>query len=320
MKILFVHRPGGAFGYITDGMINALRDKGHQVQRWDGIEDSWNQFAPELYIGASGHKQPIPPRRNCKIAIHVNPYGPVNIDGINENDNNIRWVLNQKPDAVFGYGQEDDRILWSYWTTKHQIQWVPMPTAGDRIIFKQLVRDEQKEHDLVYLGGHWSYKGLTIDSYLLPVLNSGINYKLYGWGDWPAGICTGVLSEDKSCKFLNSGKIGPCISERHTHSHGIDIPERAFKVALCGTLIVHDQTLSLKRMIPSAIITTTPAQFHEQCLYFIDPKNEHERKVLIAQQQREVLNAHTYHHRLSALFGALGFQRESLKMLEGSNV
>jgi hypothetical protein len=188
MRVLLVHRPGGAFGYITDGWINALRDKGHRVQRWDGNENSWHDFGPDLYIGCSGHKQPIPPRRNCKIAIHVNPYGPVAIEGINESEANIRWTINQRPDAVFGYGQEEDRLLWSYWTQRHGCRWVPMPTAGDRTVFKQSLDDSQKLYDVVYLGGRWPYKGLTIDSFLLPVLrHQDISFKLYGWGDWPAG-------------------------------------------------------------------------------------------------------------------------------------
>lgn len=316
MRIMFGQRPGGAFGYITDGMINALRDKGHVVTRWDGLETSWYNFAPDLYCGASGHKQPIPPRRKCKIAIHVNPYGPVNIQGINESEQNIRWTLNQKPDAVFGYGHEEDRLLWSYWTQKHGVPWVPMPTAGDRVIFKQTKSLDERELDVVYLGGRWAYKGLTIDAYLVPLLqNREVTYKLHGWGDWQEGLCSGVLAEDRACEFLNRGRIGPCISEQHTHSHGIDIPERAFKIALCGTLVVHDAAVSLKRMIPSALIAHNPQQFQDYIRHFSRPENQAERMEIVAKQQSEVLLGHTYHHRLSTLFGALGFADEAAKML-----
>lgn len=314
MNVLMVHRPGGAFGYITDGIMNAFRDRGHKVQRWDGNENTWNDFKPDLYIGCSSHKQPIPPRRNCKVAVHVNPYGPVDLGGLNENDANKRWTLAQKVNAVFGYGHEDDRLLWSYWTKNHGIPWVPMPTAGDKTIFKTLP-NVQKKYDIVYLGGRWSYKGITIDSYLLPVLRSGtLTYKLHGWGDWPAGISSGVLGEDQACSFLNSGKIGPCISEQHTHAHGIDIPERAFKVALCGTLVVHDCTVALRRMIPSAVIASNPQQFKELCHHFCS--NEQERIELVDKQRAEVLAGHTYHHRCANLLSVLGFEAESKHMLE----
>lgn len=315
MKVLLCHRPGGAFGYITDGWFNALRDKGHKVQRWDGNESSWYDFAPDLYCGSSGHKQPIPPRRNCKIAIHVNPYGPVNIQGINESEQNIRWTLNQNPDVVFGYGLEEDRLLWSYWTQKHGVAWVPMPTAGDKVIFKQIKSLADRPLDVVYLGGRWAYKGMTIDAYLVPLLQANeVTYKLHGWGDWQPGLCSGILAEDKACEFLNQGKIGPCISEQHTHSHGIDIPERAFKIALCGTLVIHDAAMSLKRMIPSALIATNPQQFQDYIRLYSRPDMQQARMELVAQQQNEVLSAHTYHHRLAALFDALGLADEANHM------
>lgn len=315
MKILICHRPGGAFGFISDGWINALRDKGHIVQRWDNTQKSWDDFGPQLYIGCSGHRQNIPTDHGgCKIAIHVNPYGPVNVDGINENQDSISWVTSKSPDVVFGYGHDDDKLLWDYWTTKEGIKWVPMPTAGDKIVFKQLTND--KEYDIVYLGGHWAYKGKTIDSCLLPVLKSkSVSYKLYGWGDWPSNVCSGQLADDKACSFLNSGRIGPCISELHTHHWGIDIPERAFKVALCGTLIIHDQTTSIKRMIPSAIVSNSPAQFAELCYYYSKQEHADERIAITKKQQSEVLMSQTYHHRMATLLDSVGFNKESLEMI-----
>lgn len=317
MRILMCHRPGGAFGFITDSMINALRDKGHVVQRWDNDESTWRNFDPQLMIGCSGHRQNIPrDRGNCKLALHVNPYGPVNIDGINESNDSISWVIDKKPDVVFGYGHNDDRLLWQYWPDRAGIPWVPMPTAGDRTIFKQVIDDNAKQYDLVYLGGHWAYKGKVIDKYLLPILKSNkLSYKLYGWGDWPSGICSGQLADDQACSFLNSGRIGPCISELHTHAYGIDIPERAFKVALCGTLVIHDTTISIRRMIPSAIIANSPKHFADLCNYYSMPEHTAERITLIKKQQSEVLELHTYHHRMATLFRALGLADEALNMV-----
>jgi hypothetical protein len=307
------HRTGGAWGFITDGYINAFRDRGHKVERWDGNQSSWYDFKPDLYIGCSGHRQPIPHKRSTKIAIQVNPYGPVKIKDINENDEAIRWVLNQNPDAVFGYGQVDDEVIWSYWHKRHNIPWIPMPNAGDRVIFKPSA--SPKKHDIVYLGGKWSYKALTIDSYLIPTLRACGNYKLHGWGEWPPDITSGELSDDQVSDFLASGKVGPCMSERHTHEHGIDIPERAFKVALCGTLIVHDPVPVIKKMIPSAVVASNPENYKDLCLHYANDKHESERNAIIKAQQQEVLSAHTYHHRMSNLLDVLGFKDESVHML-----
>ena len=314
MNILVCKRVDGAWGYITDSYINALRDVGHRVTRWDGLYESWQDFNPDLYIGCSGHRQPIPPKRNAKIAIHVNPYGPVKINGINESDDAIRWALNQSPDVVFGYGHDDDAILWSYWNKKHQIRWIPMPNAGDKTIFRRTL-EVDKRYDLIYLGGRWQYKALTIDSYLLPVLDAIHNHKICGWGDWPVKYNVKGLADDQASSFLGSGRIGPCISEKHTHSHGLDIPERAFKVALSGTLVIHDATLAIKRMIPSALVAATPSHFLELCRHFVNPKNQQERVEITECQRKEVLQAHTYHHRMSVLLRAVGFEKEADELL-----
>ena len=318
MRVLLVNRPGGAFGYISDGWFNALRDRGHEVRRWDGIETSWRAFSPNLYIGCSGHKQPIPPNRGgCKIAIHVNPYGPVDIDGINENEENIRWTLNQKPDMVFGYGHEEDRFLWSDWTNKHNIPWTPMPCAGDRILFNEITTPDDRPFGIVYLGGRWKYKGKMIDAFLIPALRDAaehrITYSVRGWGEWPSGICSGILQEDESNQFLNSGRVGPCIAEPHTHRHGIDIPERVFKLALCGTLAIHDPIPTIKRFISSIVVAQSASNFVDLCRHY--SQNEDERLAIVHQQQSEVLTKHTYHHRMRTLFLAMGFIDEANGMV-----
>lgn len=319
MRVLLVNRPGGAFGYITDGWLNALRDRGHEVRRWDGLENSWREFSPDIYCGASGHKQPIPPNRgDCKVAIHVNPLGPVDIDGINENEENIRWTLNQKPDAVFGYGHEEDRLLWSGWASQHGIPWVPMPCAGDRIIFREVTPAADRPFDMVYLGGRWKYKGQTIDAYLLTALRNNaaehnITYSVRGWGEWPNGICSGIVPEDEANKFLNSGRVGPCIAELHTHQYGIDVPERVFKLALCGTLAIHDPVPTIKRFMPSSIVAQNVPNFIDLCRHY--SQNEEERVEKLKQVRDEVLAAHTYHHRMQTLFAALGFAEAAKGMV-----
>jgi|19_taG_2_1085344.scaffolds.fasta_scaffold01192_8 hypothetical protein len=317
MKVLICHRPGGAFGYITDGWLNALRDRGHNVRRWDGAENTWREFQPELYIGCSGHKQPIPAKRNTKVAIHVNPYGPVDIPGILETPQNIDWVKKQKPDTVFGYGHEEDRIMWSHWRKKAGIPWVPMPTAGDRILFNMTRDLDDRPLDVVYLGGRWPYKAQTIDTFLLPMLQHGrLNFKVHGWGDWPAKICSGILPADQPCQLLNQGKIGPCISEKHTQQYGIDIPERAFKVALCGALVIHDAVPSVRRMIPSAVIARNSQEFTEKCIEL--SKNDVQRKKLVERQRSEVLASETYHHRMRTLMAATGFTAEAEAMIDAN--
>lgn len=319
MKVLICHRPDGAFGYISDGWHNALHDKQHTVRRWDGREETWREFGPDIYIGCSGHKQPIPSARNeCKVVLHVNPHGPVYIDGINESPENISWVVDQKPDLVIGYGHDNDAIIWSGWTSDYGIKWVPMPCAADRILFGQVNKLEDRDLDLVYLGGRWKYKARTIDAYLLPVLKDAKLQKrslsVRGWGEWPDGLCDGILASDQANAFINRGKVGPCISELHSHQFGIDIPERAFKLALCGTLVIHDAVMHVKQMIPSAIVAANPKHFYDMCMHYMN--NNDERIELALKQQSEVIAGHTYHHRMARMFEALGYEKQAAEMLE----
>lgn len=313
MRVFICQHVPGAFGFITTGWLNALKDKGHTVERWDGSHAHWQRFDPDLYIGASGHQQKIPAIRRAKVAIHVNPYGPVDLGGINENHQAIEWVLRQNPDAVFGYGFEADRIIWSHWETKHKIPWVPMPTAADRTIYydPQLPR----EYDIVYLGGRWAYKARTIDKYLLPVItDKQLVSRVYGWGDWPAGMCAGEMYDRDVVGLLGRGKVAPCISEEHTQKHGIDVPERVWKVALCGALAVHDAVPTLRREMPSLVVAQHPEHFHSLCLHY--SRNDQERMDLAAQQKAEVLGGHTYHHRMSGLLAALRWAEEAQNMLK----
>lgn len=311
-------RPAAAFGYITDGWANALRDRGHEVARWDGEPASWRSYGHHLYIGCSGHKQPIPKDRDCKVAIHVNPYGPVKVKGIDEPQEGRAWTLAQRPDAVFGYGLERDRFLWSYWTEKHGVPWVPMATAGDVTQFSRSA-ESARRHDLVYLGGRWPYKGKTIDKYLIPVIRSaGVSSRVHGWGEWPDGMCSGQLSEHRANEFLGSGRVGPCMSEPHVQAYGFDVPERVFKLALCGTLPIHDPVPGLGKSLPGMPMASNPEEYKSLIVHYSRPENSQERVVLADRVREATLSAHTYHHRMSGLLRAVGFEGEADGMTSGA--
>lgn len=318
MKVLICHRPGGAFAYISDAWISALSMVPDiQVQRWDGKPESWNSFKPDLYMGCSGHRQPIPgksKRDGCKIAIHVNPYGPTQVQpNINEQPEAIKWVKNQEPDAVYGYGLEKDRPYWSWWD-RDGITWVPMACAGDATQFNPLNGNHEK--DVVYLGGRWDYKAKSIDPYLLPVLRDRhLSHTLHGWGKWPSDLAVTQATDPQVPGILASAKVGPCIAEPHTIRYGIDIPERVFKIALSGTIAVHDPAAHLQKVLESVPVANSPADYHDK-IRSIAAKNPEALVTKARKQYKEVFGAHTYHHRLAGLFKALGFNGESRAMLQ----
>jgi len=317
MRILICHRPGGAFGYITDAWINALQMvSDFEVDRWNGQLQSWNRFKPDLYLGCSGHRQPVPApdlRRNCKIAIHVNPYGPIEVKpSINERPEAIKWVKSTSPDAVYGYGLEKDRKYWEYWD-RDGIPWIPMACAGDATKFNPLAGDHSL--DVVYVGGRWDYKAKSLDPFLLPVLRDrGLTKAHYGWGAWPSDIKVSRVSEELMPATLASAKVGPCISEPHTRRYGIDIPERVFKVALSGTVAVHDPIANLQGELPSVPVEETPGTYLQRIkmLAASDPEALRQKA---RKQYQQVFEAHTYHHRLAGMLRKLGFVGEAKKLL-----
>jgi hypothetical protein len=294
-------------------MVNALLDAKCTVARWDGKRETWDSFAPDVYIGCSGHKQPIPHSPNCKKAIHVNPYGPIRVEpNINENPDTISWVIAQEPTVVFGYGHEGDREYWSHWD-RNKLPWVPMATAGDATIFN-VANGEHDKYDVGYVGGRWPYKAKNIDAYLFPVLRDNtISHMVRGWGIWPDNLCGGTITDSEVPILLASCKIVPCISEPHTLVHGIDLPERVFKSALSGAVVVHDPVPGLDRYLPHIIIASNPKVFHYEIKGLLrDPSW---LPKIARQQQQDVLEAHTYHHRMATLMTAMGFNDTASALL-----
>lgn len=317
MKVLLTHRPGGAYGHISESWLNTLIAAGHDAKRWDGELSSWQAFKPDLYIGCSGHRQPIPApstmaRGNTHVVIHVNPYCDMSLDGINEPRNAINWTLDQKPVAVFGYGFEVHRHFWSHWENKHGIKWVPMPTAGDSTMYGPIT--SQKNDDAVYVGGYWPYKAKNIDAYLLASIKAGLNVRVYGWGDWP--VPHGQISDQEVPLALASAKVGPCISEPHTSKWGIDLPERLWKVMLSNTLAVHDPVFELDKISSSVIMAHSTSEYFELCRYYASSDGHNDMIRLAAAQRREVLNGHTYFHRLATLFEAIEDDRFAAAAIE----
>jgi hypothetical protein len=295
-------------------MINSLRDAGVVVDRWDGKEGSWNLFAPDVYIGASGHRQNIPITRTCKVALHVNPYGPVRIEpNINESKDSIDWVVAKHADVVFGYGHETDRYYWSTWDDI-KIPWVPMSTAADATVFNHR-HGTHDQFDIGYVGGRWDYKAKNIDKYLIPVLrDKSLTRKVYGWGGWPDGLCSGPIEDSEVPSLLANCKIAPCVSEPHTTTYGIDIPERVFKAALSGAVVVHDPVLGLDRYLPHVTVANSPAEYYAKIKDFVGMSAE-ARQWIAHRQRKDVLRAHTYHHRMAILMQSLGFGPTADKLL-----
>jgi hypothetical protein len=324
MRVLLTHRPGGAYAFISDGWANALRAVGHTVQRWDDQHSSWHAFQPDLYIGCSGHRQSIPApsdRGKTQVAIHVNPHGPHVIPGIMEAPEVITWVRDRQPDAVFGYGHESDRPFWLYWTTQLGFPWVPMPTAGDTMVYKmpkEMGREENRTVHVGFVGGRWGYKAQNADKWVLPVFQSNeVASEIAGWGGWdkvplgPHARWLGGISDDDAVALYQRSRVVPCLCEPHTIQWGIDLPERCWKAILCGAVAVHDPAKEIHRFLSRVPAPTTPAEFLDLCIYWSRDQREPDRQQLVRVLREQVFAEHTYFHRMGTLLEALGHTAEA---------
>lgn len=320
MKVMVAQPSGGAYYYIANSFINAFKDIGVNAVFWDGNKEKFLEFKPDLYIGCSGHRKEAPKATWFKIAIHVNPYGdrldPINGVDINESKDAIDWTLRQNPDVVFGYGlDEDGKTFWKNWPVK----FVGVPTAGDVTLYYPS-NEKSDNYQVAYFGGRWGYKGHNIDKWLLPAIKKlGVNIDIKGWGGWQ-GVrqYSGTVPEnDSGCDFLNKALVGPCICEPHTTVYGIDVPERFFKVALCGVLPILDTVSGFDRYCDMYIMAKDPDEYYNMILnYAKNPDYVNEGKEIAKEIRKEILRKHTYHHRMRNVCISLGFDEIAEKFDE----
>jgi hypothetical protein len=329
LNILCSNPKGGAFLYITRGWGNAFKALGHNFLHWDGSEQQLKQFKPHIYLGCSGWRQDIPKwvrdEFGTKIAIHVNAWGSTQLKSlpgetnVNESETAIKWTIGQQPDFLYCYAIEQDiKHIWNKWEDKVGPV-VAMPTAGDAVIHKPVMKDHRFTCQLGFIGGRWKYKALNIDKYLVPAINEH-DSKIYGWGGWKNNSkYQGPINDDDVNKLFSSAKVCPSIVEPHTSRYGIDIPERMFKIPLAGGFTILDPCEGIERYISSDIfpIAKNPNDYRKLITYYINHDEERER--LQKQQNLVTLQNHTYFSRIQGFLRFSGYEAEAEEAQEKVN-
>jgi hypothetical protein len=132
-----------------------------------------------------------------------------------------------------------------------------------------------------------------------------------GWGGWKGvkQYCGVLPYNDSGRVFLSSALVCPCICEPHTTVYGIDIPERFFKIALCGSLPILDSIAGFKRYCDKYLMADNPSQYYDLITKYALDSNYINEGINIAKEIRlEVLKKHTYHHRMRDLCKCLGLE------------
>jgi len=316
LNVLITNSKSGAFFFIANGWVNAFKKAGHNALLWNGDMATWNKVNPDIYIGCSGWRQRFPRNAKLKVAIHTNPYcqqkiqvpnGPI----INESQDAINWTIAQKPNVVFGYGLQYhmDRY-WSGW--KRYAHVVGMPNAAD--VTKYYPVHANDDIDVGWVGGYWGYKAINLDRYLIPVAKK-FKSKWYGWSG-PQGLWSGKVDDEEVVrKLFCSAKVCPVVVEPHTTTYGIDMPERIFKVAACGGLVIADPVNEMERYFTpgSVLVAKDPSEYMRLCEEWIK-KPKQDRDEMAKKLTKEVLTKHTYYHRIQTILNALGFSSQATEI------
>lgn len=306
MRILTCAPNGGAFKYILDGISNALRLAGNTVDVAPATVP--NDF--DLYLGCSGWTQKLPPKPQRKglVGIHVNPFGTKkvgSVDGgpvIDESPAAIKWVLEQQPDFVYCYCSDQfTPQYFNFWTSKHGIKVVGLPTAADITIYYPRQPEERFKCDVAWIGGRWPYKAITMDKYL-PQLFKAYKSKVYGWGGW--GNDGKTISDAEVPILFASATVSPCVSEPHTVVHPVDLPERPFKAIASGGLVIHTPSPAVAPIFGDTVPVPRDMQhWMDLVMHFIVHPDERVQR--IAAQRKAVLANHTYFDRCAGIARAI---------------
>lgn len=322
MRILVVQGGGGsmgAFQFITQGIMNAFSTAGHETQRWDGTIESWVKFCPDIYLGCSGHKQPIPGkdiRKNTIVGIHVNPYGKTkigNVDGgpnLDESTSDIEWTLAQKPNFVFCYCT--NTFIPEYYGNwlKHVPKIIEMPGAADTTIFKPSEPNSTYACDIGWVGGYWSYKAKMLDIYIKPLIKK-YQCKIFGWGGWDNNK---KIEDGEVPKLFASAKICPSVSEPHSRVYPIDLPERVFKIPAAGGFTIHSPSPAIQDLFGETIpMAKNENEWFDLIKYYLN--NDALRVRESARQRRVIISKHTYFDRCANLLKTMGFEKEADHMV-----
>lgn len=191
--------------------------------------------------------------------------------------------------------------------------------AADIITYMGGEVKPQYECDIQMISGKWSYKSQNLDKFFIPLCYpvGRYNIKIWGWGWNLVPQYLGQIDENEVKHVFKSSKITVNIHEPHSTVFGIEQTERAYKALVGGSMVISDYVKTIEEDIftnEEVPMAKTPAQLEELIQYYL--KDEDARLIKAEQGRQTTLDKHTYHDRVSSLFGYLGMPDESSKTIK----
>jgi hypothetical protein len=326
MKVLIANYDKFAHYYIHMGLAKAMTAMGIEVVMWDvnskSVFDAFDEFEPDLFIGQSFNVneaiiQCIKERPAMMVVMKGSDDGPIHdtmdhqkypvLVASQKEKDTLQKLQDEtgKPDFLFVH-YDEHRLdeTHGYWR-KRGFRVESMLSAACVFDFTNGQKQPEFTSDIAFVGGRWGYKSATLDKWFLPVLESGLNIKIFGNQPWGVPQYCGFIADQHVKNLFASAKICPNLSEPHSQVFGYDIVERPFKLLSNKCFVISDYVEDLKKIIPDGIVyASTPVEFIEKIYYYL---NKEDKRMDVAERgYRKVLSKHTYFHRVSHMFDKLG--------------
>ena len=329
MKVLIANDGPCAFYYIRLGLARAFHACGHEVQVWDihntPTMDMFDGFNPDLFLGQTYNTTravctAIKERPHMKVIMKAGDWGSLTdtIDSekygvLKANENEKRLILDlynetEKPDYVhIHYPQDFIEQTHGYWI-QNGIPAYGELLASDIFEYVNGRKCSEFESDITFIGGYWAYKAQTFNKYLVPLCNDfKYKIKIFGNSHWPVPQYCGFVYNELIKDVFASATICPNLSEPHSQDFGFDIIERPFKLLSNKCFMISDYVEGLNMVFGDKIVMAkSPEDFWEKIDYFI--KNPDDRLEYIQNGFNEVINHHTYFHRVEDIFRKLNMK------------
>lgn len=323
MKILIANDGPCAFYYIRLGLARAFNACGHEVQIWDihnvPTMDIFDGFEPDIFIGQTYNTtrtlcNAIKERPHLKVLMKAGDWGKFaeevdyNKYGmLQANENEKRLILDLhnetgKPDFLDIYYHTDYiEQTHGYWI-KEGIPVYSILLAADTFDYTNGQYRPEFASDITFIGGYWGNKAKVLNKYLIPLCNQfKYKIKIFGNAHWPVPQYCGYVQNELVRDILASATICPQLHEPHSQEFGFDISERTFKLLSNKCFVISDYVEGLEKLFENKLeMAKSPEIFWEKIEHYI--KNPDERLSLIKKGYKEVMEKHTYFHRVRDIF------------------
>jgi hypothetical protein len=339
MKILIANDGPTAFYYIRLGLARAFSASGHEVQLWNIDEkpanDAFDEVQPDLFLGQTYNMNrstinAIKERPHMKVIMKAGDWGPLGQE-IAKGDYGVLMASEPEKKAILDLYEETGKPDYVHiyyhpdYLERTHGGWLQSGVnvhshmlGADVFDYTNGQRVEQFESDITFMGGYWPYKARNIDAYLLPLcLDYKYRIKIFGNSHWPVAQYCGFAPPEMARHILASATITPQLHEPHSTAFGFDTSERTFKLLANRCFCISDYVEGLDKLFglrDRLVMARTPEEFKEMVDYYL--KHPEKRQPYIDAGYKEVMDKHTYFHRVRDIFNNLGLAGYANKAME----